>query len=394
MKILGSDVGGVAAGDYLCAALSKLDGADVSVLADGDGPLAGQLAGLATVSFPFTPSVVSSLAQRAVLLIDARAWLPHRLLERMLADTRGVDQPVRLVDQRSDATGHREVSLAVMFAPGQFGPNAVQRTRTVAGRGLEHILSPELLANSSPVAPANLDTSRPPLLLDSHTDLSTVEGQVLLDRACASMEKGVRIRDPRQIWLRGELVAGLDVEIDINVIVEGKVVLGDGVTIGANCILKDSEIGPKTRINPFSLVERASIGADCIVGPYGRVRPASAIGDGVQIGNYVEIKSSEIGSRSRINHHAFIGDAAVAEDVTIGAGTITCNHDGVRVNRTIIERGAYIGSGCNLVAPLRIGERATVGAGSTITEDVPAATLTVARSKQMTIANWKGPKER
>jgi bifunctional UDP-N-acetylglucosamine pyrophosphorylase/glucosamine-1-phosphate N-acetyltransferase len=208
------------------------------------------------------------------------------------------------------------------------------------------------------------------------------------------MEKGVRIRDPRQIWLRGELVAGLDVEIDINVIVEGKVVLGDGVTIGANCILKDSEIGPKTRINPFSLVERASIGADCIVGPYGRVRPASAIGDGVQIGNYVEIKSSEIGSRSRINHHAFIGDAAVAEDVTIGAGTITCNHDGVRVNRTIIERGAYIGSGCNLVAPLRIGERATVGAGSTITEDVPAATLTVARSKQMTIANWKGPKER
>jgi bifunctional UDP-N-acetylglucosamine pyrophosphorylase/glucosamine-1-phosphate N-acetyltransferase len=129
-----------------------------------------------------------------------------------------------------------------------------------------------------------------------------------------------------------------------------------------------------------------------VVGPYARVRPGSSIGDHVQIGNYVEIKNSEVGSRSRINHHAFIGDATIGDEVTIGAGTITCNHDGVRINRTVVERGAYIGSGCNLVAPVRIGERATVGAGSTITRDVPGSKLTIARARQTTLDNWRGPR--
>jgi bifunctional UDP-N-acetylglucosamine pyrophosphorylase/glucosamine-1-phosphate N-acetyltransferase len=188
------------------------------------------------------------------------------------------------------------------------------------------------------------------------------------------------------------MVCGSGVEIEPNVIFEGRVVLGNGVKIGAHCIIKESEIGTDTRIHPFSLIEHAVIGANGTIGPYGRIRPGSVIADAVQIGNYVEIKNSDIGSRSRINHHAFIGDATVAEDVTVGAGTITCNHDGVQINRTIIERGAYIGSGCNLVAPLRVGERATIGAGSTITEDVPAMKLTLARPRQMTIERWRGPR--
>jgi bifunctional UDP-N-acetylglucosamine pyrophosphorylase/glucosamine-1-phosphate N-acetyltransferase len=271
-------------------------------------------------------------------------------------------------------------------------PDILQRAQTTAGRGLEHVLSSEALTESVPIAAPDFDMTEPTLLIDSYPALSKIEQLVLLDRANGAMERGVRIRDPHQVWLRGELICGSNVELETNVIVEGTVVLGNGVRIGANCVLRDSRIGDNTRINPFSLVEHASIGADSNIGPYGRIRPTSSIGDGVQIGNYVEIKNSEVGSHSRINHHAFIGDALIAEDVTVGAGTITCNHDGVRINRTIVERGAYIGSGCNLVAPVRIGEGATVGAGSTITRDVPAAKLTLARSRQTTIAKWRGPK--
>jgi bifunctional UDP-N-acetylglucosamine pyrophosphorylase/glucosamine-1-phosphate N-acetyltransferase len=188
------------------------------------------------------------------------------------------------------------------------------------------------------------------------------------------------------------LICGSDVEVEPNVIFEGRVVLGSGVRIGAHCIVKESEIGANTRINPYSSIEHAVIGTSATVGPYARIRPGSHIADAVQIGNYVEIKNSEIGSRTRINHHTFIGDATLGEDVTVGAGTITCNHDGVRVNRTVIERGAYVGSGCNLVAPLRVGEGATIGAGSTITEDVPAMKLTLARPRQATIEHWRGPR--
>jgi bifunctional UDP-N-acetylglucosamine pyrophosphorylase/glucosamine-1-phosphate N-acetyltransferase len=173
---------------------------------------------------------------------------------------------------------------------------------------------------------------------------------------------------------------------------EGAVVLGDDVKVGAHSIVRDSTIGDQTCIHPFSLVEGARIGSGGFVGPYGRIRPGSVLGDEVQIGNFVEIKGSAIGSGSRINHHAFVGDAKLAERVTIGAGTITCNHDGVGRNETVIGEGAYIGSGCQLVAPVSIGWGATIGAGSTITQDVPPNQLTIARARQTTIADWRGPR--
>jgi bifunctional UDP-N-acetylglucosamine pyrophosphorylase/glucosamine-1-phosphate N-acetyltransferase len=182
------------------------------------------------------------------------------------------------------------------------------------------------------------------------------------------------------------------VEIEVNVILEGRVELGDDVKIGANSLVKNSTIGARTRVNPFSIIEDSKVGCNSFVGPYGRIRPGSSIGDEVQIGNYVEIKSSQIGARSRINHHSFIGDAVVGEQVTIGAGTVTCNHDGVGTNQTIIESGVYIGSGCYLIAPVRIGEGATVGAGSTISRSVPAGKLTLARSPQTTVEDWQGPR--
>lgn len=215
-----------------------------------------------------------------------------------------------------------------------------------------------------------------------------------MKKAYKLITAGVVVRDPQRLDIRGTLVCGKGVEIDINVVFEGDVMLEDGVIIGANCILRNCKIGKDSQINPFSLVEESIMGEKSFVGPYGRLRPGTRIGNSVQIGNFVEIKNSNIASRCRVNHLSFIGDADLAENVTIGAGTITCNHDGVRFNRTTIEEGAYIGSGCNLVAPLKVNANSTIAAGSTITEDVSGNTLTIARSRQVKIKNWKGPKSR
>ena len=220
------------------------------------------------------------------------------------------------------------------------------------------------------------------------------EREVQLKKAYKLIAAGVVVRDPQRLDIRGTLVCGKGVEVDINVVFEGDVLLEDGVIIGANCILRNCKIGKDTQINPFSLVEEAIIGEKSFVGPYGRLRPGTRIGNSVQIGNFVEIKNSNISSSCRINHLSFLGDADLAEDVTIGAGTITCNHDGIGFNSTTIEDGAYIGSGCNLVAPLKVNANSTIASGSTITEEVAGDTLTIARSRQVKIKNWKGAKSR
>jgi len=212
-------------------------------------------------------------------------------------------------------------------------------------------------------------------------------------RAKKLQSSGVKVHDPERLDIRGTLICGKNVEIDINVIIEGEVVLEDGVFIGASCILRDCRIGKKSSVNPFSLVDGSDVGMNSFIGPYGRIRPGSLISDNVQIGNFVEIKNAKINSKCRINHLSFVGDADLAEKVTIGAGTITCNHNGVDINRTIIGEGAYIGSGCNLVAPLNIHHGSTIASGSTITEDISSNVLVIARAKQVVNKNWKGPKK-
>lgn len=218
------------------------------------------------------------------------------------------------------------------------------------------------------------------------------EREVYKEKAFELMANGAEVRDPERLEIRGNITCGKNVVIDINVIFEGNVVLEDEVFIGANCILRDCRIGKGARINPFSLVEESEVGDHSFVGPYGRLRPGTLIGKNVQIGNFVEVKNAKIASECRINHLSFIGDADLAENVTLGAGTITCNHDGVGIKHLSIDKGAYIGSGCNLVAPLRVNANSTIAAGSTITEDVPENTLTIARARQVTIRGWKGQK--
>jgi bifunctional UDP-N-acetylglucosamine pyrophosphorylase/glucosamine-1-phosphate N-acetyltransferase len=203
------------------------------------------------------------------------------------------------------------------------------------------------------------------------------------------MGAGVTLLDPARFDLRGELSAGVDVVIDVNVVLEGSVTLGDGVYVGPNCVLRDARVGQGTRVEANCVVERAEIGPHCRIGPFTRLRPETVIGEQAHLGNFVEIKKASVGKGSKINHLSYIGDARVGEGVNIGAGTITCNYDGVNKHPTTIGDGAFIGSDTQLVAPVTVGAGAYIGAGSTITRDAPPGELTLSRAPQETRKGWK-----
>jgi bifunctional UDP-N-acetylglucosamine pyrophosphorylase/glucosamine-1-phosphate N-acetyltransferase len=203
------------------------------------------------------------------------------------------------------------------------------------------------------------------------------------------MRQGVTIYDPARLDVRGELIVGRDVVIDVNVIIEGRVVLGDGCIIGPQVCLRNAQLGERVHVKANSLIDGAEIAAEAIVGPFARLRPGTVLATQAQVGNFVEIKNSYIGHGSKASHLSYIGDSEVGKGVNIGAGTITCNYDGVHKYRTLIGDGAFIGSGTQLVAPVMVGAYATIGAGSTITKNAPPQRLTVARSKQLTIEGWQ-----
>jgi bifunctional UDP-N-acetylglucosamine pyrophosphorylase/glucosamine-1-phosphate N-acetyltransferase len=207
------------------------------------------------------------------------------------------------------------------------------------------------------------------------------------------LDQGVTLADPMRLDVRGELECGDDVRIDVNCVFEGKVRLGNHVEIGASCVLKNADIGAGARIEPFTFIDDAVIGARCRVGPYARIRPGTRLAEEVHIGNFVEVKASEIAAHSKANHLAYIGDSTVGRRVNIGAGTITCNYDGANKHRTVIEDDVHIGSDVQLVAPVTVGKGATIGAGATITKDAPPGALTFTRKEQVTRPGWKRPKK-
>jgi bifunctional UDP-N-acetylglucosamine pyrophosphorylase/glucosamine-1-phosphate N-acetyltransferase len=213
-------------------------------------------------------------------------------------------------------------------------------------------------------------------------------------RAADLMRAGVTVIDPARLDVRGEVSCGRDVTLDVNVILEGKVKLGNRVKVGPNCVLRDCEIGDDSEVRVNCLIEGAVTGAGCVIGPFARLRPGTRLADSVHIGNFVEVKNSDIGAGSKANHLSYVGDTTVGSKVNVGAGTVTCNYDGVNKHRTTIADGAFIGSGTMLVAPVSVGEDATIGAGSTITRPAPAGKLTVERSRQQTIENWKRPEKK
>ncbi|MCH9699202.1 MAG: bifunctional UDP-N-acetylglucosamine diphosphorylase/glucosamine-1-phosphate N-acetyltransferase GlmU [Gammaproteobacteria bacterium] len=209
------------------------------------------------------------------------------------------------------------------------------------------------------------------------------------------MQQGVTLLDPQRFDLRGCITdLGQDVCIDVNVILEGKVLIGQHVRIGANCIIKNSTIGDHVEILPNSVIEDAEVGANCVIGPFARLRPGTVLGEKVKIGNFVETKNVNINAASKVNHLSYIGDATIGANVNVGAGTITCNYDGANKHHTTIKDGAFIGSDTQLVAPVVVGENATIAAGSTITRDAPDAQLTLSRVHQFSKDNWKRPKKK
>jgi len=205
------------------------------------------------------------------------------------------------------------------------------------------------------------------------------------------MDQGVAFADPDRVDIRGNLTCGQDVFIDVNAIFEGDVSLGDNVKVESNNVIRDCRIGSGSVIHPNCHFDNATMGSHCEIGPFARLRPGAELGNEVHIGNYVEIKKSTVADGSKINHLSYIGDSTIGKKVNIGAGTISCNYDGVNKHRTIIGDGAFIGSGVELVAPVEIGAGATIGAGSTISKPAPADKLTLERAKQVTVRGWKAP---
>jgi bifunctional UDP-N-acetylglucosamine pyrophosphorylase/glucosamine-1-phosphate N-acetyltransferase len=227
--------------------------------------------------------------------------------------------------------------------------------------------------------------------VNSAAQLAELERRLQRRRADALMEAGVRLADPARLDVRGELVCGSDVEIDVNCVFEGRVVIGDGAQIGASCVIRNTRIGAGARVQPFCDFQNAVIGERAEVGPFARLRPGAELGPDVHIGNFVEIKNSTLARGAKANHLAYLGDTTVGERVNYGAGSITANYDGANKHRTVIGNDVHVGSNCVLVAPVNVGEGANIGAGSVINKDAPAGQLTVARARQVVIANWKRP---
>ena len=234
--------------------------------------------------------------------------------------------------------------------------------------------------------------------VNSPLQLAQLERAFQLRQARSQMEAGVRLADPARFDLRGRLECGQDVEIDVNCVLQGNVTLGDGVTIGANCVIANASIAAGAVIHPFTHIdgEKAGVkvGEEARVGPFARLRPGADLGPEVHVGNFVEIKSSSLGRGAKANHLAYLGDSVVGERVNYGAGSITANYDGANKHRTVIEDDVHVGSNCVLVAPVTIGRGGTVGGGSTITKDTPPGALSVARGRQVSIANWQRPQKK
>ena len=249
----------------------------------------------------------------------------------------------------------------------------------------------QAVADGVPVVSAQPDAQWEVAGVNSKVQLAQLERIHQGNIANALLERGVTLLDPARLDVRGELICGRDVTIDVGCVFEGRVELGDGVCIGAHNVIVNARIGAGAIIKPFCHIEDALVGPACMIGPYARLRPGAELAQDVHIGNFVEIKNSQIAAHSKANHLAYVGDATVGARVNIGAGTITCNYDGANKFRTVIEDDAFIGSDSQLIAPVTVGKGATLGAGTTLSKDAPAGKLTVSRARQVTIDGWVRP---
>ncbi|MDX5363270.1 MAG: bifunctional UDP-N-acetylglucosamine diphosphorylase/glucosamine-1-phosphate N-acetyltransferase GlmU [Pseudazoarcus pumilus] len=356
--------------------------------------------GVALVLYGDVPMIRRDTLARLVAAADGKRLA---LLTQSLPDPVGYGRIVRdalgkvqRIVEHKDATELerkiREVNTGILVAPVVFLRDWLARIGNDNAQG-EYYLTDIVglaVADGIEVVSASPTAEWETLGVNDRRQLAALERTLQANVADALLDAGVTLIDPARIDVRGHLSCGMDVEIDVNCVFEGRVVLGDGVKVGANCVLRDVVIGAGTRIAPFSHLDSTTTGAGCIIGPYARTRPGTVLADEVHLGNFVEVKNSNIGTGSKANHLAYVGDADVGAGVNIGAGVITCNYDGANKHRTIIEDEAFVGSDVQLVAPVRVGRGATVGAGTTLTRDAPEEQLTVSRVKQTSL-RWKRP---
>jgi bifunctional UDP-N-acetylglucosamine pyrophosphorylase/glucosamine-1-phosphate N-acetyltransferase len=287
----------------------------------------------------------------------------------------------------------KEINTGIMCAPNHLLKNWIGRLNNQNSQKeyyLTDIVSLSIEDNIE-VLSESADNEVSITGINSKSELAAMERSYQLMTAQKLMEQGVTIMDPNRLDIRGEVVAGQDVTIDVGCIFEGKVILGNHVKVAAYSHIKDSFIGDHTSIEPYSHIVDSSVGAHCRIGPFARLRPGTKLQNHVHIGNFVEIKNSEVNDSTNINHLSYVGDSLVGKSVNIGAGTITCNYDGANKHPTTIEDEVFIGSNTALVAPVKIGKGATIAAGSTVTKDAPPGDLTISRGKQTSISGWKKP---
>ena len=308
----------------------------------------------------------------------------------------GIERIVEHKDASEDQRAIREVNTGIMAIPSARLATWLERLSNRNAQGEYYLTDIVAMAVADGVAVASAQPADEweTLGVNSKVQLAGLERIAQRNIAQALLEQGVTLADPARIDVRGMLSAGRDVSIDVGCVFEGDVVLGNDISIGPHCVLRNVTVRAGTRIEAFSHLDDAEVGADCRIGPYARLRPGAQLGEHVHIGNFVEVKKSTFGAGSKANHLSYVGDSEVGSKVNIGAGTITCNYDGINKSKTIIGDGAFIGSDSTLVAPVTIGAGAYIGAGSTITKEAPAGKLTLTRARQTTVESWKPPKKK
>jgi bifunctional UDP-N-acetylglucosamine pyrophosphorylase/glucosamine-1-phosphate N-acetyltransferase len=373
-------------GDALQQAMPDIPDAHQVLVLYGDVPLllADTLRGL------IAQSGARTLALLTAQLADASGY------GRVLRNARG--KLLRIVEECDASEKQRrihEVNTGVLVASARFLKAWLARLRPRNVQREYYLTDIVGLAVRQKLRIATVEASDAAEVqgVNDRLQLALAEAEYRRRRARQLMALGVTLVDPARIDLRGAIAVGRDVLLEANVVLEGPVELADGVRIGPNCVLKNVTVGARTVLYANCVLHDAQIGSDCQIGPFTRMRPKVRVANGVHLGNFVEIKNSEIGPGSKVNHLSYVGDSQVGSSVNIGAGTITCNYDGANKWRTEIGSGAFIGSGAMLVAPVKIGNGATIGAGSTITSDAPADKLTLARSRQVTLDDWQRPRK-
>ena len=372
-------------GHALMQALPHLDSTGMTLVLYGDVPLTT----IETLRRLIATAGSKDFALLTVELADPAGY--GRIVRN--DETGGITAIVEEKDASKVQRQIREINTGIMVIPNQYLHGWLRKLENKNAQKEYYLTDIVAMAvkDGVKVEAAQSAYDWETIGINSKTQLAALERVYQNEYAKRLLDQGVTLADMSRIDIRGQLICGRDVEIDINCIFEGHVQLDDGVKVGAHSILKNVKVAAGSAIAPFSLIESAEIGKNCRVGPYARIRPGTRLASEVHIGNFVEVKNSTIAAGSKANHLSYIGDAVVGKNVNIGAGTITCNYDGANKYQTIIEDDVFVGSDTQLVAPVTVAQGSTIGAGSTITKDTPPETLTLSRAKQMSIDGWKRP---